>query len=516
MNLKQTMFTTLRWVAWLLLGDHMKVFVLFCAICAFSLWSAYTGSRQFHINTWINPRIELGGYQFTKKPPDWVNFEEAYEIFLDNYCRESGAETTKTCQDEIAGAYGSYSKAVVRWFADRSRMIDKLDKEDRTLSDQCKKVGLGLFCGFDRVNDSSDADLSGTFMAGLNLDEARLGNSNLSNANLEATVATSADLSNSDLSFAQLERAVLDYADLNSANLQGAQLRGASALQTNLIDADLRDSDLTDICFDQANITGASFYGAKIQGGAFRHVEFTQSNSDILRAFFSIFGENPGIEIDLLDSAFGDGSVVFSGGITAPTHWPAERLSDDAFAARWRGWRESQGHAWPPPTLATHGGCGLGASSSQESPLNVESVQTSQAVSDEELYPFDAPEGCGWNLPSCQKDDWDAASRQNGLSRSDEYLHYAYIDHRHIDLADYDITAIRNSDWQDGGILVKIYQLNDDGSCIYRDHNYEDGEAGASTLRYQLQNGRYIVSVEGQTATGFDANLKITPATLIE
>jgi len=84
------------------------------------------------------------------------------------------------------------------------------------------------------------ANLSGQWLAGVELKDANLGYANLSGANL----------GDADLSIANLSGASLDGADLSGAKLFGANLSGADLTNTNftgayLIGANLSGADLT-------------------------------------------------------------------------------------------------------------------------------------------------------------------------------------------------------------------------------------------------------------------------------
>jgi len=51
-----------------------------------------------------------------------------------------------------------------------------------------------------------------------------------------------------------------------------------------------------------------------------------------------------GVDQDLVNSLYGDGSVTLPDGITRPAHWPEEDLSSFVFPEKWRAWQRAQGY----------------------------------------------------------------------------------------------------------------------------------------------------------------------------
>jgi len=113
-----------------------------------------------------------------------------------------------------------------------------------------------------QLNNASLArsDLSGTNLAGADFGSADLRGTSLAGANLLL-----ADLSSADLEEADLKGASLVAAKFNAANLAGVDLTGANLDRVDLTTADLWAADLTFAKLDNANLTNAKLGGAKLR-----------------------------------------------------------------------------------------------------------------------------------------------------------------------------------------------------------------------------------------------------------
>jgi Pentapeptide repeats (8 copies) len=119
---------------------------------------------------------------------------------------------------------------------------------------------LGFGLGFGPVRRPFDlhrANLSGQWLAGVDLRNADLGNANLSNAILWRADLRKADLGNANLSNAKLWRADLRNALLLRANLSNADLSDA-----DLSDAYLNDADLSNVDLSRLNLTNVHLFWA--------------------------------------------------------------------------------------------------------------------------------------------------------------------------------------------------------------------------------------------------------------
>lgn len=109
--------------------------------------------------------------------------------------------------------------------------------------------------------DLSGADLSRSYLNGVNFSEVNLIGANLSRATLSGADLSGATLSGANLSYATLWEANLNGAYLNSANLFKANLSDSYLKGTNFCNANLAKADL-----NGANLSGADFSGADLNG----------------------------------------------------------------------------------------------------------------------------------------------------------------------------------------------------------------------------------------------------------
>lgn len=131
-----------------------------------------------------------------------------------------------------------------------------------------------------------DADLSETYLKGINFAEvdatgADLYRTDLSSSNIKMINLTGADLSHADLQSvggykaclknaalteANLEGADFSECDFTRADLRGANLKGANLSGANLSGARLDHANLSEATLIEADITGASLSYANVEG----------------------------------------------------------------------------------------------------------------------------------------------------------------------------------------------------------------------------------------------------------
>ena len=97
------------------------------------------------------------------------------------------------------------------------------------------------------------------WLAGANLEGARLVEIDLENANLEGANLRSADLTGANLKGAKLNKAILDGANLLSANLEEATLIRATLKRANLVGAKLTNAALGDTHYNSKTIWPRNF-----------------------------------------------------------------------------------------------------------------------------------------------------------------------------------------------------------------------------------------------------------------
>ena len=97
---------------------------------------------------------------------------------------------------------------------------------------------------------------------------------------------------------------------------------------------------------------GADLRFARMEGADLNAARFSES-TDFTAAVVQyaavksapILGE--GVDQDLVNSLYGNGSVVLPEGITRPAHWPEEVLGWSEFREKWREWQRAQGYEPP-------------------------------------------------------------------------------------------------------------------------------------------------------------------------
>jgi uncharacterized protein YjbI with pentapeptide repeats len=133
-------------------------------------------------------------------------------------------------------------------------------------------IATGLLLSFGPVRRPFDlyhANLSGQWLAGVDLSNANLRRANLTNATLtNATLSnanlTSANLNGADLTRATLTKAILRYVDLDNAKLGEATLTNATLTDANLRRADLGNANLSGAYMSGANLRFADLRSANL------------------------------------------------------------------------------------------------------------------------------------------------------------------------------------------------------------------------------------------------------------
>jgi hypothetical protein len=110
------------------------------------------------------------------------------------------------------------------------------------------------------------ATLEQAYLAGADLDGARLVRRNLRQAELQGASLISADLEGARLSHADLRGVALMNANLANADLERASLWGASCLEANLSGANLRGADLRGVDLMGADLFGTDLREAMLPG----------------------------------------------------------------------------------------------------------------------------------------------------------------------------------------------------------------------------------------------------------
>jgi uncharacterized protein YjbI with pentapeptide repeats len=231
------------------------------------------------------------------------------------------------------------------------------------------------------------ADLSGARLEGADLRGARLEDANLSGARLEGAdlsaawfeellraVATSEGTYRSrltsavtdflkersggqTLTAARLDGANLSRTQMEAAKLAGARLTGTTLFETRLEGAYLIGAELNEATLFRTRLAGASLVQADLNRAFIlapvidKATDWTDANLEGV-GISSVDLSETSLVADLLETAFGDGSVILPNLAPRPAHWPDWRLpptGKQSFDSEWQKWLEKPSVYLPPP-----------------------------------------------------------------------------------------------------------------------------------------------------------------------
>ncbi|KCV83249.1 hypothetical protein ATO10_00770 [Actibacterium atlanticum] len=294
--------------------------------------------------------IYLVGAEIVRKPEDWLPHDIQMDEFRVNYCKRK-AITPCILEGDTQEAFDAEWQT--RWQA----RLAALPKPKWHNPGHAKP-------------DLRQANLTDSFLAGIDLNNAQMQGTELSRAQMQGANLRKAMMQDTDLGSAQMQGAVLleaemNDADLRKANMQGADLREAKMQVAILSEAqmqraDLRDAKMQGAILSEAQMQRADLREAKMQGVKLYYALLTGS------------AERPIISIDInLSASIGDGSALrfvdlsgayfdtvtdwrnsfldgtvtlpdgFRAAMGNPCQWVNEPLSDQQFYGRWRGWLET-------------------------------------------------------------------------------------------------------------------------------------------------------------------------------
>lgn len=189
--------------------------------------------------------------------------------------------------------------------------------------------GANLSNSFLRGVDLSDADLSHTCLLRAVLNGANFRGADLKHANVSETSLSNVDLSGADLCHANVSEANLNEANLSSADLSNADLRQALLSSSKFDGANLSSADLR-----YALLSKSEFDGAILRNADLRHAVLNSANLNNADLRSAHLGETVFGDIDLT------GTQHLSGcnhdGPSLVDHRTLER-SNNVPTAFWRG-----------------------------------------------------------------------------------------------------------------------------------------------------------------------------------
>jgi uncharacterized protein YjbI with pentapeptide repeats len=203
--------------------------------------------------TGLLSRANLAGAYLTKMPADWLPHDHARKWFFAKWCgrEELGSTCQGISQDQI-------DERQQEWRTSRQIYLDNLPGPDF------------------RNRDFRGADLSGTFLANLNLqgasmqeanlEKAQMQRANLYKAEMQGANLKKATLQRSDLRWAQMQRANLSFAKMQRTNFSNAEMREANLSRAEMQEANLNGTEMKGAIIVETQLQGAELVSAKLQG----------------------------------------------------------------------------------------------------------------------------------------------------------------------------------------------------------------------------------------------------------
>lgn len=344
--------------------------LLFVAIVGMSATSV---QRSTHVNTFFNTKVDFSKLNFLTR------------------ARPGPSETWRTYAEAKTAKFGDHCGNAAQTDTGCTELFNTFDEERRSW----------------RLSFFPETDLSESRFLGANLRETVLEGADLRGIDLRGADLTESNLQDADLARADLGGATLMGADLESASILGANFSGTDLTGTNLlraVDDYVGNPNEVPVRFDGAilvrTVTEESLLGTfkdALLIGSKTWSPFPDNDENSLIGALSTMAESgwgpnmlswqfadaPTMQfvehagalsaegaalrfLDLrdreyvvlsngdehrpidFDSLFGDMTVLLPEGVVRPCHWAPIVASDEQFFARWRGWRDARGKAWPP------------------------------------------------------------------------------------------------------------------------------------------------------------------------
>ncbi|MGF1659606.1 MAG: pentapeptide repeat-containing protein [Rubrimonas sp.] len=252
--------------------------------------------------------IDLVNADLAGRPADWADHDIAKRRFRVGWCRDH-AIPPEACHAPVEDGYGDeFGDIVETGETGEAAFVQAQNDFAAARALWCEKEGAGRalagaacaarFAALDRMaetewtarradelgrlrkpdmrgRDLRLAQAHGAFLAGLNLNEARLEAADLSEARLEGANLSLARLERANLFEARMERTDLSEARLERANLTLARLEGANLFEVRMEEAilslarmertDLRRARMERTDFTRARLEGANLFEAQLE-----------------------------------------------------------------------------------------------------------------------------------------------------------------------------------------------------------------------------------------------------------
>lgn len=237
--------------------------------------------------------INLTGAELVEKPANWLPYDIARKDFLATWCQREhpACEPPQTPNRSlIARLIGAAPSPPQPARSVPPAAFEEEWKRRHTTALNALKKPRWSAPGEDPP-DLRNAELSRTFLSGIDLGGARLQKANLDRAQMQEANLKEAQMQEADLSEAQMQGATLTEANLREANLVGAQLQGASLFKAKMQEADLFEAQmqgatLTGAQMQEAVLNWALMQGTQLSGAQMQEAEF--NGAEMQRANLSL------------------------------------------------------------------------------------------------------------------------------------------------------------------------------------------------------------------------------------
>ena len=348
-------FVAVAVVGWLTTEGTFKAY----AETAFGLES---NSESWWAQTWFPAllvRADLRNVDFSYRPDDWKDFEQARSTFHREWCEANDlspavcgpvpdSDTVESEHQQVARLQWCRDALTLGGGANATRQRQRCTAyfdEWRAAFRQEWKDRRDLQRSTLQRRTLSGADLRGADLFG-----ARMEGADLEGARMEAAVVWQARREGADLDGARMEGAVLVGARMEGASLIGARMEGANLSRARMEGAVLSG----------ARMEGASLWEARMEGADLSQARMNRSTSlfnAALRGASVKDVDYSSVQLspDQVMSMFGDTTVKLPVGMDRPKHWPAWELPyfalDDGptFFSEWHRWQADTENYVPPP-----------------------------------------------------------------------------------------------------------------------------------------------------------------------
>jgi hypothetical protein len=208
------------------------------------------------------------------------------------------------------------------------------------------------------------ASLGGLNFAGAWFSGAQMQGANLWNARLQGATLTKTQLQGAGFSNTGLQGASLAGAHLQGASFYRSHLQGAMLPRAHLEGTDLHEAQMQGAILNLAQLQGASLRQTQLQGVEFGRAAidegtvFEDASLGPMEIRFRDLSLTPSLLTALrpvLDTCFGDSSVILPADVPRPAHWPPVAIEGWEFSEEYDKWLASPAEYVYRPSATARG-----------------------------------------------------------------------------------------------------------------------------------------------------------------